>query len=135
MRTIRLKRDYDRFKAGDLYDTHDVVADAWIRRGIAEPFTEVAKATGPAMNPIPEPAHAAVIPAAVAKDLHPATPVAAEASPGIHTDLDFEGRPKDDKGTAKADHPATHAEPVKPAEHKSEPPLIPPQPPQGGRKK
>lgn len=36
MMLIRMTRDYDRFKSGDVIDHHDVMAERWIRRGLAE---------------------------------------------------------------------------------------------------
>ena len=32
---IRMLRDYDRFKINEIIKHHDVVAEAWIRRGLA----------------------------------------------------------------------------------------------------
>ncbi len=54
MMQIRIKRNYNRFTAGEVINHHDVVAEAWIRRGIAERYDgNTAAPAVPAVAPPP----------------------------------------------------------------------------------
>lgn len=54
---IKMTRDHDRFKAGEVITHHDVVAEAWVRRGLAtKDLTPLAVANPVQVaKPIPKP--------------------------------------------------------------------------------